>query len=127
MGNPAEEKQIFTAFLNDCPLFAGSPITSWTQPQSDPPDIKCALQDGRTIGLELTNWLNEQQIASAKEQESKEEPFRRALRVVPNETQHFQLVWMNVRERLRKGDEAALKDEMTRLMTYLDKRWRTEL
>ncbi|MGA2434010.1 MAG: hypothetical protein ABSG25_01855 [Bryobacteraceae bacterium] len=127
MGNPAEEKRIFTAFLNDCPLFAGGPVTNWTQPQSDPPDIECDLQDGRTIGLELTNWLNERQIANAKEQESMEEPFRRALRGVPNETQHFQLVWMNVKERLRKGDEAALQDEMTRLMIYVDKKWETEL
>jgi len=127
MGNPAEEKRMFTAFLNDWPLFAGSPVVSWTQPQSDPPDIACDLKDGRTIGLELTNWLNERQIASAKEQESMEEPFQRALLGVRNETQHLKLVWMNVKERLRKEDEAALRDEMTRLMLYLDKRFESEV
>ena len=126
MGNPAEEGRIFNAFLDECPLFAGSPIKNWTQPRKDPPDIECDLEDGRIIGLELTNWLNERQIANAKNQECTEEPFQRALRMVPNETQHFQLVWMNVKERLRKGDEAALKDEMTRLMAYLDTRWETE-
>ena len=126
MGNPIEEKRIFSAFLNDCPLFAGSPVTNWTQPRNDPPDIECYLEDGRTIGLELTNWLNERQIEDAKGQESKEEPFRRALFMVPNETKHFQLVWMNIKERLRKGDEAALKDEMARLMAYLDQRWEAQ-
>ncbi|MFZ0590239.1 MAG: hypothetical protein WAM39_07135 [Bryobacteraceae bacterium] len=126
MGNPTEEKRIFSAFLADCPLFAGSPVTNWTQPRKDPPDIECHLEDGRTIGLELTNWLNERQIANAKGQESIEEPFRRALRMVPNGAQHFQFVWMNVKERLRRGDEAALQDEMTRLMAYLDKRWEAE-
>jgi hypothetical protein len=120
MGNPAEEKRIFSAFLNDCPLFAGSPVRNWTQPLRDPPDIKCDLEDGRTIGVELTNWLDEQQIANARHHESKEDPFRRALFEVPNKTQHFRLVWMNVKGRLRMGDEAALKDEMTRLMAYLD-------
>lgn len=127
MGNPAEEKRIFTAFWKDCPSFAGSPITNWIQPQKDPPDIQCDLQDGRTIGLELTSWLNERQIADAKKQESMKEPFLRALHVVRNETQHFEFVWMNAKERLRKDDEVALKDEMTRLMTCLDSRWRTEL
>ena len=44
MGNPAEEKRIFAAFLSSCPLFADSPVTSWAQPQKDPPDIECSLQ-----------------------------------------------------------------------------------
>lgn len=127
MGNPVEEGRIFGAFLKDCPLFAGIPVTKWAQLQKDPPDIECYLQDGRAIGVELTNWVNEQQVADAKRQESIEEPFRRALNEVPNETQHFQLVWMNVKARLRQGCEAALKDEITRLMAYLDKRWDTEL
>lgn len=126
MGNHTEEKRVFSAFINDCPLFAGSPVTNWTQPRKDPPDIECDLQDGRTIGLELTNWLNERQIANAKDQESMQGPFRQALHLVPNQTQHFQLVWMNPKVRLRKGDEVALKNEMTRLMAYLDKRWETE-
>ena len=126
MGNPAEEKQIFTAFMSDCPLFAGSPVTNWTQPQREPLDVECDLQDGRAVGLQLTNWLNQRQIASAREQESMEEPFRRALHGIPNETLHFHLVWMNVKERLRRGDEDALKDEIIRLMIYLDRRWETE-
>lgn len=126
MGNPAEEKRMFVAFLDDCPLFAGSPVKCWTQPKKDPPDIECLLQDGRTIGLELTNWLNERQIANAKLRESMEEPFRRALFAVPNESQHFQVVWMSVKERLRKGDEDLLRDEMTRLMKHLDNMWDTQ-
>ena len=126
MGNPAEEKRMFAAFLSSCPLFADSPVTSWAQPQKDPPDIECGLQDGRTIGLELTNWVDERQITDAKGEESLEEPFRRALHVVPNDTEHLLLVWMCVKDRLRKGDEPALIAEMTRLMAYLDKRWETE-
>jgi hypothetical protein len=126
MGNLAEENRIFAAFLSDRPSFADSPVTTWTQPQKDPPDIECRLQDGRTIGLELTNWLDGRQIASAKGQESLEEPFRRALRVVPNKTLHFKFVWMHVKERLRKNDETWLQEEMTHLMTCLDKRWETE-
>ena len=107
-------------------MFSGSPVTNWSQPQKDPPDIECYLHDNRTIGLELTNWLDEKQIASAKGQESIEEPFRRALHMVSNQTQHFQLVWMNAKERLRKGDEAALRDEMIHLIAFLDERWATE-
>jgi len=126
MGNPAEEKRIFNGFLEDCPRFAGSPVRNWTQHPRDPPDIECDLEDGRMIGVELTNWLDEQQIKSARSQESEEEPFREALFGVPNETQHFGLVWMSVKGLLRKDDEAALRDEMTRLMACLDNRWEAE-
>jgi hypothetical protein len=127
MGNPAEERRIFTAFVNDCPSFAGSPVNTWAPPPEDPPDIHCSLEDGRSIGVGLTNWLDEKQIAEAKGQESMEEPFRRAPYMVPNETLNFEQVWMRVRGRLRKGDEAALKDEMTHLVLDLDKKWGTEL
>ena len=128
MGDPAEEKRIFAAFLSNYPLmFASSPVTTWVQPHQRPSRYRVQLaRDGRTIGLEITNWLDEQQIRNDKREESLEEPFRRALHLVPNETEHVRLVWMCVKDRLRKGDEPALIAEMTGLVAYLDKRWETE-
>ena len=74
MGDSAEERRVFTAFLSVAPLFAGAAIIDWRQPTKDPPDIDCDLEDGRKVGVELTSWLDESQIGSEKKVETSSPP-----------------------------------------------------
>ena len=76
MGNPAEEKAVFQEFLAAAPMFAGADVRTWSQPKQDPPDIDCELVDGRRIGLELTTWLDEEQMSAAKREEGIEMSLR---------------------------------------------------
>ena len=69
MGNAKEERKVFINFLKARPMFAGSRVLDWRQPQQDPPDIEVDLEDGRKVALELTSWLDEDQIREAKQGE----------------------------------------------------------
>lgn len=127
MGNSREEGKIFAAFLKDCPLFCGNPVRCWSQPKRDPPDIQCELEDGRTVGVELTSWLDEQQISSAKRREVLEKPFRQAFRSLANGSRNFESVSVGpTEERLRKSDVDPLLMEFCRLIDDLDKRYESE-
>jgi hypothetical protein len=58
MGNRTAEKEIFTRFIQEAPLFADATVKKWDVATSDPPDIKCELDNGREVGVELTSWLD---------------------------------------------------------------------
>jgi hypothetical protein len=96
MGNPAEEKKVFAGFLDAVPPFAGAEVARWSQPKVDPPDIECLLADGRSVGVELTSWLEESQIGRAKSIKAFEKSIRDAIKPEPpNETEHIQFLWMS--------------------------------
>jgi hypothetical protein len=93
MGNPAEERDVFSGFLVALPTFANAAVTNWRQPAQDPPDIEADLADGRKVGVELTSWLDESQIGREKKVEFLEQSFRDAIKPdPPNETEHIHLV-----------------------------------
>jgi hypothetical protein len=52
---------IFEAFLQAAPDFAGEKITDWKHSRNDSPDIICVDRAGARIGLEMTEWLHEEQ------------------------------------------------------------------
>ena len=127
MGDPAQERRVFEAFLATVPSFAGDSVKNWHQPATDPPDIFCKLNDGRTIGLELTTWIDEAQISSVKREESVEASVRSALQPGPaNDTANIRLVWMFPIRRMRGGDAAAFRMELLKLVRYVDDRWSSE-
>ena len=55
------ERQVFEWFLELQPQFAGEPLRSWRQPddENEFPDIEAVTTSGRRIGVELGEWLNE--------------------------------------------------------------------
>jgi len=57
------EKEIFAALLKAAPRFVGEPIENWAQPadEKDFPDVVCRTPSGKRIGVELGEWLNEEQ------------------------------------------------------------------
>jgi hypothetical protein len=112
VGNPTEEREVFTGFLAAMPLFAGSPVTDWQQPARDPPDVETDLGHGRRVAVELTSWLDESQIGREKKIEMVERSFRDAIQPEPpNETEHIFLVWLAPKRRLPPADRAAFRSE----------------
>ena len=124
MGNPAEERDVFTGFLAAMPAFAGSPVTDWRQPAQDPPDVEADLADGRTVGIELTSWLDESQIGREKKVEIMETSFRDAIQPEPpNETERIFLVWLAPKRRIMPADRTAFRAELLALMEAIDRDW----
>jgi len=124
VGNPTEEREVFTGFLAVMPTFAGSPVTNWQQPVQDPPDIEAHLADGRKLAVELTSWLDESQIGREKKIEMIEASFRDAIQPEPrNETEHVFLVWLAPKRRLPPADGVAFRSELLALMEVIDKDW----
>lgn len=127
MGNPAEEKAVFEEFLAAAPMFADAAVRTWSQPKRDPPDIDCELVDGRRIGLELTTWLDEDQMNSAKRDEGIEVSLRQALEPAPvNSTEHFFATWIYAKRRLKSADARRFRTEILQVIADLDQKWETE-
>jgi len=124
MGNPAEEREVFTGFLTAMPMFAGSSVTNWHQPPQDPPDVQVDLPDGRKVAVELTSWLDESQIGREKRVEMVEASFRDAIQPEPpNQTEHIFLVWLAPKRRLQLADRAVFRSELLALTGAIDKDW----
>jgi len=65
-----EERVVFEAFLILEPTFAGEMIASWHVAELDPPDILCSTVSGRTIGVELGEWLQPEEMKASKRREA---------------------------------------------------------
>ena len=124
MGNPTEEREVFTGFVAAMPMFGGAPVTDWRQPPQDPPDVEADLSDGRKVAVELTSWLDESQIGREKKIEFVEASFREAIEPEPpNETEHIFLVWLAPKRRLPPADRGAFRSELLTLMDAIDRNW----
>jgi hypothetical protein len=55
------EVGIFASFLEAAPDFAGARIANWVHNRNDSPDILCTDLTGSKIGVEMTEWLDEEQ------------------------------------------------------------------
>jgi hypothetical protein len=129
MGNPLAEKETFAAFLAAAPDFAGEAVRDWHQPKQDPPDVLCSTVSGRQVGLELTGWIDEEQIADAKSIESMENSIRKAIQPEPpNNTEHIHFAWLLTlpKARVNPADAAAFRTELLQLVEEIDKRWDAE-
>src|SRR5262245_27526706 len=71
------EKIVFEKFIANRPDFAGSPV-SWEE-GDDPPDVLCKDGTGKRIGVELAEWLNEDQMQASRLRESIESSYDEAL------------------------------------------------
>lgn len=129
MGNGVAEKSIFAAFLDAAPDFAGESVQDWSQPKQDPPDVLCATVAGRHVGLELTGWIDEGQIADTRSAESIESSVRKAIEPEPpNNTEHIQSVWLLrlPRARVKPADAGEFRAELLQLVDEVDSRWGAE-
>jgi len=103
------EKLVFESFLKAYPDFAGERIKEWDvveewyakrgltpppEPFNKRPDIIALTGSGKRIGIELKNWLIQQQIGEARRRERIQDKILQAIEKPPNETQTIGYVWL---------------------------------
>src|SRR5436190_2150220 len=111
------ERALFAAFVGLAPEFAGEPLDAWQQPEdeSDFPDIIARSITGRKIGVELGEWLNEDEMQAAKQKERLEEAFLEAIgEQASNPTQLIRFVWLHpkAKARIAPAERAGFRDQL---------------
>ena len=125
------ERRIFERFLAISPTFAGELLAEWHQPadEKDFPDITGVSASGRRIGVELGEWLNEEEIQFAKRKERLEDSMLQAIGDQGlNETCHVDHVWLHPKPkaRIRPADADAFRHQLFACIHECDRRWPTE-
>jgi hypothetical protein len=125
------EKALFQAFVETEPEFSGERLASWEQPQDERefPDIRAKSMSGRRVGVELAEWLNQEEIAAAMDKERREKSILEAIGDQgSNPTQHIDHVWLLVkpRARVKLVDAAAFRTQLLALIAACERRWPTE-
>jgi len=111
------EKALFAAFLKVEPEFASEALAEWDQPKDerDFPAIVGTSVKRRKVGVEIGEWLNEDEIQAAKQKERVEEEI---LNVIgdqgPNPTKHIRYVWLHPKDKARiaKQDGNGFLDQL---------------
>jgi hypothetical protein len=129
MSDRASEGNVFKLFLKAAPEFSGERIREWSQPDEDPPDIICATASGRTIGIELGEWLNQEQMTEAKGRETVQDSILNAIGKQPdNDSENIYYIWMDAkpRARVKPNDVEAFRSQIFGLIANIDQRWLEE-
>ena len=116
------EKPIFEKFIRLSPSFADSTISSWGQ-GPEPADVLCIDVGGRRIGVQLTEWLIEDQIRTRKQRECQEKSFLDAINSEAIERpENIHRVWLGVKSDLKLGsqDRVGFRDELLSLLHSID-------
>ena len=90
------ERAIFESFYRNKPDFAGR-LIEWEE-GTDPPDVICLDKEGKRLGVELAEWLNEEQMKASKLRERIEESFLKVIQsqnVVP--PSKIGMIWLNTK------------------------------
>jgi hypothetical protein len=134
------EKFVFESFLKFCPGFAGEPIKEWDvinkwyanraiapppKPFDKRPDIIALTASRKSIGIELKSWVNQEQIAEARERERIQDDILKAIgKQPPNQTQNIGYLWL-LPKRLRfdARDGSDFRDQLFSLIARVDHDW----
>jgi hypothetical protein len=123
------ERALFKSFVDLEPEFAGEPLAEWHQSEDERefPDIVGRSPSGRQIGVELAEWLNEDEIQAAKRSEQIQRAFLDAIGDQgPNPTSHICYVWLHPKKKITKADAEAFRNELFECVLECDRRWPTE-
>jgi hypothetical protein len=125
------ERALFEAFLDLDPEFSGEGLEVWAQPEDekDFPDIKGKSVSGRRIGIEIGEWLNEDEMSAAKRKERTEAEILEVLGDQGvNPTQHIRYVWLHpkAKGRIARAEAPAFREQFFELTMECDARWPNE-
>jgi hypothetical protein len=112
-----DEREAWRGFLAAAPEFAGDTIGSAVD-GPDPPDILCVTKSGKKIGVELTKWVEHEQITSGKARESFEDSYLQVIESAnharPN---RIGWVWLNPKSRrVKPNDVGQFREELYELL-----------
>jgi hypothetical protein len=126
MASADVEKKVFDQFTKQLPDFAGRPVQC--APGPNPPDFICTGRDGKRIGVELSEWLDETQISQERPQYQFEEEI---LRVIASRNepppQNIGNIWIFENEGvgLDRSEESEFRSQLYAFVRNLDRRWPT--
>ncbi|MGB8886506.1 MAG: hypothetical protein WCC87_07260 [Candidatus Korobacteraceae bacterium] len=103
----ADESAAWAGFLAADSHFAGEDIVN-SSDGPDPPDVVCVSASGRNIGVELTKWVEHDQVTKARGRESLENSY---LRICESEKQirpeHIGIAFLHDKSLKMKPADAA--------------------
>jgi hypothetical protein len=128
MSKREHERTIFEAFLRVVPDFASEKIVEWNQPEDERefPDVVCICASGRRLGVELGEWLHEDEIRAAKGMERIQDSILRAVGEQGlNQTSNIYTVWLfpKPKVRIKPTDTASFRGQLFRYIEEVDQRW----
>jgi len=115
MASAQVEQMVFDAFTRICPNFAGRQVTC--SPGANPPDFLCVDSAGARIGVELSEWLDEDQIARERPQYQVEEQFLEVIqsrKVQPPAQIGAIWIFENEGRRLQSNEASGFRDQLYR-------------
>jgi hypothetical protein len=112
-----DESSAWIGFLAAAPRFAGQDITNWSD-GPDPPDVLCMGATGQTIGVELTKWVEHDQVERGKGRELLEISY---LEIIRSEDEprpdHIGRVFLcNTSHRIKQKDETHFRTQLFELL-----------
>lgn len=113
------ERAIFESFYRIKPDFAGR-LIEWEE-GTDPPDVICLDKEGKRFGVELAEWLNEEQMKASKLRERIEESFLKVIQsrnVAP--PSKVGMIWLHTKPntQLKEADAENFHNE---IYTFIEK------
>jgi hypothetical protein len=119
------ERANFDAFRSAHPDFASRALVT-CETGGDPPDILCVDEAGGRIGVELVQWINEEQTALSKERFKAEGSYTQVIRSWEAQPpEHIGFVFISAKEKtmLRPADTAVFRTELYAFVTNKDTAW----
>jgi hypothetical protein len=115
----------FAAFIETYPNFAGRPIVAIKR-GADPPDFLCLDGSEKHLGVELVQWINEQQTGASKRLFKLKESYTSIIRSTYEQPpKHIGMVFIDVKDgiSLAHADAAAFRDEVYKFVADIDAAW----
>lgn len=126
MASSEIEKKVFDQFITINPMFAGRPV-KWSL-GANPPDVLCIDSDAQRIGVEMSEWVDEGQIAREKPQYQREEAFLKVIdskSVPPPKNIGGVTFFEQEGVRLSPSDAEQFRKELYAFIIELDDHWQT--
>lgn len=128
VGNTAKDKAEaanFDAFREAYPNFAGRTLVN-IQRGADPPDFLCLDELGKRVGVELVQWINEQQTGPSKERYRLEESYRRViLSTYVQSPKNIGMIFIFAKDgtEISRSDSTVFHNELYKFVADVDSAW----
>ena len=112
-----DERTAWNAFLAAEPQFAGEELASQGD-GPDPPDVLCVGKSGKKIGVELTKWVEHEQMTDGSGRKLLEDSYLAVIRSEkePKPDRIGRVVLYDKSKRLKPEDQAQFRRELFALV-----------